>query len=420
MSRLGGRTVSHRFGTWRRPVRTMSIRMAAGVSIAAILVAACSGGGASPSAAAPASPSAAAPSIPAGSPAGRPAGSPVAAKDATSAADMGGVDAVCAAGKEEGQVTLIATPRNWANYGQMIDDFSAKYGIKVQSDLPDANSQDEINTAQQLQGTGRQPDIFDLGSVVAAAHTDMYAPYKVAVWDDIPAENKDPDGKWVNNYTGFITIAHDAKLGDITKVADLAKPEFKGKVALNGDPLKASAGFNGVVLAALANGGSADDIAPGVAFMKSLADSGNLIPVDPTDATVTSGQTPIVIDWTYNQGGLIETLKRQASDWKIVIPEDAAPVAAFYNDAINLDTAHPAAARCWIEYIFSDEGQNTWLKGFALPVRLAAMIEAGTVDQAAADAVNAPSTQPVQLTQEQIDAATQYLTDNWKFITIPS
>jgi putative spermidine/putrescine transport system substrate-binding protein len=332
---------------------------------------------------------------------------------------MGGVDAVCAAGKEEGQVTLIATPANWANYGQMIDDFSAKYGIKVQSDQPDANSQDEINTAQQLAGTGRQPDIFDLGSVVAAAHTDMYAPYKPATWDDIPDGNKDPDGKWINNYTGFTAIAYDSKLGDITSVADLAKPEFKGKVALNGDPLKASAGFNGVVMAALANGGSADDIAPGVAFWKSLADSGNLIPVNPTDATVTSGQTPIVIDWTYNQGGLIDTLKGQGIDWKIVIPEDAPPVAAFYNEAINADAAHPAAARCWVEYVFSDEGQNTWLKGFALPVRLAAMQEAGTVDQAAADAVNAPTTPPVQLTQEQIDAATEYLTENWKFISIP-
>jgi putative spermidine/putrescine transport system substrate-binding protein len=110
----------------------------------------------------------------------------VAAKDAKSAADMGGVDAVCAAGKAEGQVTLIATPTNWANYGQMITDFSAKYGIKVQSDKPDANSQDEINQATQLAGTGRQPDIFDLGSVVAAAHTDMYAPYQPAGWADIP------------------------------------------------------------------------------------------------------------------------------------------------------------------------------------------------------------------------------------------
>jgi putative spermidine/putrescine transport system substrate-binding protein len=171
-------------------------------------------------------------------------------------------------------------------------------------------------------------------------------------------------------------------------------------------------------MAALANGGSADNIAPGVDFFKGLADSGNLIPVDPNDASITSGQTPIVIDWTYNQGGLIDTLKGQGIDWKLVIPSDAPPVAAFYNSAINKDAAHPAAARCWMEYIFSDAGQNTWLKGFALPVRLAAMQTAGTVDQAAMAAINAPTTPPVQLTQAQIDTATKYLTDNWKFISI--
>jgi len=399
-------------------VRTMTTRLAGGLALATILVAACSSTGATPS------PSAAAPSTgvsaPASAPAASAAGSPAAAKDATSAAAMGGVDAVCAAGKQEGQVTLIATPNNWANYGQMITDFQTKYGIKVQSDQPDTDSQGEINAAKQLAGTGRQPDIFDLGSVVAAANTDMYAPYEPATWADIPDGNKDANGLWINNYTGFESIAYDSKLGTITKVADLADPKYHGKVALNGDPLKASAGFNGVVMASLANGGSADDIAPGVTFMKSLADSGNLIPVNPTDATVASGQTPIVIDWTYNQGGLVDKLKGQGIDWKIVIPSDAPPVAAFYNEAINKDAAHPAAARCWVEYVFSDAGQNTWLKGFALPVRLNAMQTAGTVDAAAMAAVNAPSTPPVQLTQAQIDKATKYLTDNWKFITIPS
>jgi len=391
-------------------------RLASLLAATAILFAACSSGGgaatSAPSAAAPSeSASGAAPSESASAAAGDP-------KTATSAAAAGGVDAVCAAGKEEGQVTLIATPANWANYGQMITDFQTKYGIKVQSDQPDTDSAGEIKAAKDLAGTGRQPDIFDLGSVVAAANTDMYAPYQVAGWADIPDANKEATGLWVNNYTGFESIAYDSKLGDITKVADLADAKYKGKVALNGNPLKASAGFNGVVLASLANGGSADDRAPGVDFFKKLADSGNLLPVDPNDATVASGQTPIVIDWTYNQGGLVASLKPKGIDWKVVIPSDAPPVAAFYNSAINKDAAHPAAARCWMEYIFSDAGQNTWLKGFALPVRLQAMQTAGTADAAALAAVGAPTTAPVQLTQAQIDAGTKYLTDNWKFIDI--
>ena len=371
--------------------RTRTAGLAALLPLAALIASACSGASPSPS---------------------------VGAKDATSAAAMGGVDAMCAAGKAEGQVNLIATPNDWANYGQMITDFTAKYGIKVQSDQPDADSQTEINTATQLAGTGRQPDIFDLGSVVALANTSQYAPYMPATWADIPAGNKEATGLWINNYTGFETISYDASLGNITKMSDLTDPKYKGKVALNGDPLKAAAGFNGVVLAALANGGSADNIAPGVAFFKNLASIGNLIPVDPDPGTIAAGTTPIVIDWTYNQGGLVSTLAPKGITWKIVVPADAPPVAAYYNEAINKDAAHPAAARCWEEYVFSDAGQNTWLKGFALPVRLTAMQTAGTIDKTALAAVNAPATAPVQLTQDQIKAATTYLTANWTFISI--
>ena len=399
-------------------MRIIGSRGFAALAVITVLVGACSSSGSSaaPASGAPAA-SAPAASSGGGAPSAAASGGGSAAT-ATSAADVGGVDALCAAGKTEGQVTLIATPPDWANYGQMISDFTAKYGIKVQSDKPDADSQAEITQAQQLAGTGRQPDLFDLGSVVAKAHTDMYAPYKVATWADIPDGNKEATGLWWNNYTGFESIGFDTKLGDITKVADLADPKYKGKVALNGDPLKASAGFNGVVMASLANGGSADDIAPGVTFFKKLSDSGNLIPVDPAPATIASGQTPIVIDWTYNNGAQTAVLAPKGTTWKTVIPSDAAPVAAYYNSAINKDAAHPAAARCWMEYVMSDAGQNTWLKGFALPVRLAAMQTAKTLDATALAALNPPTTPPVVLTQAQTDTATKYLTDNWKFISI--
>lgn len=394
-------------------MRTKRSRILVALAVSAVAFSACGGSAATtaPTSAPTSGPATVAPATTA------PTEAPIDWKTATSAGP-GGVDAVCAAGKAEGTVNLIATPPDWANYGQMITDFSAKYGIKVQSDQPDAGSQDEINAAKQLAGTGRQPDIFDLGTAVALANTDMYAPYQVATWNDIPANNKEATGLWTNNYTGFMTIGYDASLGTIAKIADLADPKYKGKVALNGDPTKTGAGFNGVVLASLANGGSADDIQPGIDFMKKLADMGNLIPVDPAPATIASGQTPIVIDWSYNNGPQIDALGPKGITWNVVVPSDAAPVAAYYNDAINKDAAHPAAARCWMEYVFSDAGQNTWLKGFAMPVRLAAMQAAGTTDKAALAAINPPTTAPVMLTPAQTDAAKAVLTDKWKFIAI--
>jgi putative spermidine/putrescine transport system substrate-binding protein len=189
----------------------------------------------------------------------------VTASEATSATDFGGMDGLVEAAKAEGELNVIALPPDWANYGAIIKAFEDKYGIKVNSAQPDAASQDEINAANQQKGRSTAPDVFDLGQSVALANTSMFAPYKVATFDDIPAEFKDPDGTWVNDYGGYMSIGYDsAKVPAVADVDDLLKPEYRGKVALNGDPTQAGAAFSGVMMVALSQGGSADDIAPGV------------------------------------------------------------------------------------------------------------------------------------------------------------
>src|SRR5690606_814108 len=335
------------------------------------------------------------------------------AASATSAEDFGGMDQLIAAAQEEGELNVIALPPDWANYGKMIETFAEKYGIKVNSAQPDASSQDEINAANQLRGTDRAPDVFDLGANVALRNVDLFAPYKVATWDDIPDELKDPDGRWVSDYGGYTSIGSDAgNLPEVTTVQDLLQPEFRGRVALNGNPTQAAAGFYGVMMAALANGGSADDIAPGVKFFRQLKEAGNFLPVDPTPATIASGQTPVVIDWEYLNVGQRQTLEGRI-DWDVAVPEGAV-VGAFYVQAINKDAPHPAAARLWQEFLFSDEGQNIWLQGFARPVRLQAMVDAGTVDQDALANLPKVTGDPVFLTLEQTEKAQQYLLEHWE------
>lgn len=337
----------------------------------------------------------------------------VQASKATSAQDLGGIDALVEAAKKEGELNVIALPPDWANYGEIIKAFESKYGIKVNSAQPDAASQDEINAAKQLKGQSKAPDVFDLGQAVALANTDLFAPYKVATWTDIPDALKEANGTWVNDYGGYMSIGFDAdKVPAPEKVEDLLKPEYKGKVALNGDPTQAGAAFAGVFMAALGSGGSADDIAPGVDFFAKLKDAGNFLPVDPTPATVESGQTPVVIDWDYLNVGQGTKLKGTIN-WRTVVPENAV-VGGYYVQAINADAPHPAAARLWEEFLYSDEGQNLWLGGGARPVRADAMAKAGTIDKAAYDALPAVTGTPVFPTQAQTDKATEYLKANWR------
>jgi putative spermidine/putrescine transport system substrate-binding protein len=333
----------------------------------------------------------------------------VKASEATSAEDFGGMDKLIEAAQEEGELNVIALPPDWANYGEIIDTFAEKYDIEVNSDQPTAASQDEINAANDLKGTDRAPDVFDLGQSVALANTDLFALYKVETFDEIPAEFKDPDGTWVNDYGGYMAIGYDsAKVPDVTSVADLLKPDYKGAVALNGDPTQAGAAFSGVMMAAIANGGSADDIAPGVDFFGELKKAGNFLPVDPDSATIESGATPVVIDWDY----LGAAAAANVETWKTVVPSEAV-VAGYYFQAINVDAPHPAAARLWQEFLYSDEGQNLWLKGGARPVRGAAMAEAGTIDAALWEALPEVSGTPVIPTDDQTAKAGEYLAANW-------
>jgi putative spermidine/putrescine transport system substrate-binding protein len=336
-------------------------------------------------------------------------GDGVNAAEATSAEDFGGLEGLVEAAQEEGELNVIALPPDWANYGEIIDTFAEKYDIEVNSAQPDAASQDEINAANQLEGTDRAPDVFDLGQSVALANVDMYAPYQVETWDSIPDEFKDPDGAWVNDYGGFMSVGYDSeKVPDVATLDDLLGSEFRGKVALNGDPTQAGAAFSGVMMAAVANGGSADDIAPGVEYFQQLNDAGNFLPVDPTPATVESGQTPVVVDWDY----LNASLSQDVPSWKVVVPENAV-VAGYYFQAINADAPHPAAARLWQEFLYSDEGQNLWLKGGARPVRAEAMAEEGTIDQDLYDALPEVSGEPVIPSNEQTETAAAYLSENW-------
>jgi putative spermidine/putrescine transport system substrate-binding protein len=331
------------------------------------------------------------------------------AAKATSAEDLGGMDALEKAAKEEGELNVIALPPDWANYANVIKGFSEKYDIKVNSAQPDAASQDEINAAKSLKGTDRAPDVFDLGQSVALANTAMFAKYKVSSWDEIPADFKDPDGAWVNDYGGYMSIGYDSsKVPDVTTLDDLLGPEFKGKVTLNGNPTEAGAAFSGVMMASIANGGSADDIKPGVDFFAELKKAGNFLPVDPTPATIESGQTPVVIDWDYLNAAESKKLK----SWKVVVPENAV-VAGYYYQAINSDAPHPAAARLWQEYLYSDEGQNLWLGGGARPVRAEAMVKSGSIDQAAYSALPPVNGTAVTPTVAQTEKAAAYLSENW-------
>jgi putative spermidine/putrescine transport system substrate-binding protein len=281
-----------------------------------------------------------------------------------------GMPALIAAAKKEGHLNTIALPPDWANYGEIMSTFQKKYGIKISNSNPDGSSADENQAVQSLKGNSRAPDVVDDGPAfaISGAGQGLWAKYKNANFATIPRSMKDTRGYWVGDYWGAVSIGYNSSLiSNPPKTwQDLLKSDYKGKVALNGSPLTSGSAVAGVFAAALGNGGSLNDVGPGIDFFQKLKQSGNFIPVQSTPQTVASGQTPISIDWDYLNLAYVKEFP--AAKWKVTVPSDGV-YGAYYCQAINAAAPHPYAARLWQEFLYSDQGQLLWLKGFSHPAR---------------------------------------------------
>jgi putative spermidine/putrescine transport system substrate-binding protein len=329
----------------------------------------------------------------------------------TSAQAGGGMKALIAAAKKEGTLNVIALPPDWANYGNIIKTFSQKYGIKVNSANPSGSSQEEVDAIKQENGTAAAPDVVDVGLSVALANTSLFAPYQVSTWSAIPASQKESTGLWVEDYGGYMSVGYDSKFGTITSVSQLLGSKFKSAVALNGNPTQANAALQAVMMAGLATGGSLDNISTGVDFFHKLKQAGNFVPIQATSATVKAGTTPVVLNWDYlNTASVVGD-----PNWKVFVPSNAI-LGGYYSQAINKNAPHPAAARLWEEFLYSqapDGGQNLWLKGGARPVEMATMQANNTIDTAAAAGLPPVNGTPVFMSDSQSTAAANYLAMHW-------
>jgi len=331
----------------------------------------------------------------------------------TSASQGGGLGLLAAACKKEGQLNVIALPLYWANYGDMINGFKAAYGVKVDEANPEGSSQEEIDAAVTNKGTNRSPDVFDVGLAIAVKYlgTGTYAPYKVKNWSSLQfAATVDPSAQVTPNYTGTMTIGYSGTLGTITKLDDLLDPKFKGKIALNGDPQGSSAAMNGIFMINKALGGTFDDVTKGVAFFAKLKAAGNFINVNPTEATIASGQTPVVIDNGYIQAGVIKQMAAAGKVWKMYTP---AAVGSTYNSAVSAWAPHPACARLWLEYTLSEVGAEIWAKGGATPTLWIKMLKTGRASAAGKASIGNSKIVAEKASSDQTAKARLYLKTAW-------
>ncbi len=317
------------------------------------------------------------------------------------------------------KVNLIALPDEWANYKGILESFRQKYpGVENPVASPDASSAEEMEAVETLAGQDDMPDNVDVSPAIAQEMVDkgLFEPYVLSTDSEIPDGLKDADNNWSAAYYGIMAIVTNTTIVPEapTSFADLTDPKYKGLVALNGDPRESGSAFAAVMAASIANGGSADDILPGIQFFADLKASGNLGGTDVTKETVLSGETPIAIDWSYNVPGLKADLEAAGLTVEVNFPSDGV-YGGFYGQGVIKDSPHQACSKLWLEHIFSDEGALGYLEGGAVPARIVALTEAGLVTDDMKG--NLPPDELLDqvsfLTPAQIAAAKDVLAEQW-------
>jgi putative spermidine/putrescine transport system substrate-binding protein len=355
-----------------------------------------------------------------------------------SLAACGGMDALVKAAQKEGTINLVTLPRGWANYGEAMDLFHKAFGIKIVDDNPDGSSAYEIN-AIETAPQSKKPDWVDVGITYAQNNENLFAAYKVVNFKDIPTKFSNPDGRWTSDYAGEIALIYPLGLPKTpTSLAGLTDPAFKGMVAIGGDPTSAQESLMSVFAANMASGGAPDDVSKGIAWFSNMKKIGNFVTVPATPANFASGAYKIGLTWNYNCPDAIATSAKAGVKIQCAIPSDAQLVGTPYIAAIPANAPHPAAARLWNEFMYSQNnkgfltatlpstagktgsaifnslmgGQNIWVSGGAVPTMAVALAAKGMLNDPPASVLPAKGT-PVTPTVSQQNAAKALLATEW-------
>jgi len=328
------------------------------------------------------------------------------------------------AAKKEGRLTTMALAEDWCGYTALKDGFETKYGIEIVDLNANATSIEQLEALRADADDGDEkegPDVVDVTIAVAAqaAAAGLTQPYKVATWDTIPDNLKHPDGLWTGDYYGVMAFEVNA---DVVKTlpadwADLLGDGYAKSVALAGSPNASVQALQAVLAAGLSR--SAGDVSKaaeaGMEFFAELNANGNFLPVAGSAATVADKSTPILVRWDYLALKDRDALKADGPKVEVVIPKSGVVGGAFAQ-ALSANAPHPNAAKLWLEYLYSDEGQLAWLKAYCHPVRFKDLVEGGKVpeDVAATMPPAAAYEGAVFLAPEEQIAAGSAIKDQWE------
>lgn len=273
------------------------------------------------------------------------------ATGATSAADQATIDAAKKEGKFVWYTGLVLTEAA----KPLIDAFKAKYpGIEVEAAryaAPDIL----LRVQNEAQARNHVVDVVDgTAAIPALLAANFLQPYKSPEAEKYPAGLKDPNGLWTAGWQFFRTVAYNTDMippDEAPKnLEDLLDPKFKGMMAWADDPsMIGPPGFIHTVFTVMGE-------QKGMEYLKKLAAQD--IRKVPASQMVVTGQVAegqFAMNLTaLTHHLLLEKYKTAPAKWIKIEPlgQIVAPIGLVKN------APHPNAAKLFIDFALSDQGQN--------------------------------------------------------------
>lgn len=326
---------------------------------------------------------------------------------ASAAATLSTPAAATPAAQADRVVVAYNTPPEWANWKSVVADFRAKTGITV----PPDNKNSGQTLTQLLAELGNpQADAayFGITFGIEAAERGVLQPYRPALFEEIPADLKHPEGYWWTIHSGAVAFMVNKDFLDGAPVptswADLLRPEYRGKVGVL-DPTSAFTGFASATAVNLAMGGTLENWDPGIAYLQQLYANDLILPKQTSYTRVVQGEIPILIDYDFNAYRLKYV---DAPNAEVVIPAEGSLVFPYVVGMVN-GAPRPDDARLFLDYLLSDDGQRAWGDGFVRPVR-PGLMSAETASRFLPDSEYARAT---TVDYQRLTQVQPYFTERW-------
>ncbi len=279
-----------------------------------------------------------------------------------------GEKALFDAAAKEGMVISNNTGPTWANWNALFQAFGRRYpGVNLVYN--DVGSGVAVNALDRTRNRPQVDTIYYFGANgIDAQRRGLLAPFKPTNFEKLPDLAKHPEGEWFTIHQLEIVFIVNKKLVKESPKswADLLKPEFKNSIMYL-DPRTTGVGQVLAWSANFANGGTYENLKPGLDYMERLHKSGNVLRVVGTTpyAQFVKGEIPIWINFVND--GLRAKFTDGLGDAVEVISPSEGTVAAPYTISLVKNGPNPNAAKLWLNFIMSERGQQLFAEGFVTP-----------------------------------------------------